>query len=160
MDKIALIAFITKAHRHTYAAPNEVRKRHLCEIPVSQGHTDHEYSEGDLRYHDSYAGSTWAPGREVVFYKEDPIWCMAYQGQNNSEYGEQFFQEQAFPFLKRALMNFEDGTPFRGPREFSEGDFKYTFEMHGDYDYFKGQERISYKGDSVFFQDVMGSLIR
>jgi hypothetical protein len=160
MNKITLIAFIAKAHRHTYAAPEEVRKRYLCETPVLRGHTDHEYSEGDLRYHDSYAGSTWAPGREVVFYKGSPVWCMAYQGQSNPEYDEQFFQVQAFPFLRSALMNFEDGSPFRGPREFSDGNFKYTFEMHGDCDYFKGQERIFYKGDSVFFQDVMGSLIR
>ena len=44
--------------------------------------------------------------------------------------------------------------------QFFDSDFKYTFEMEGDYDYFKGQERILYKGESVFFQDVMGSLIK
>lgn len=160
MDKKTLIAFIAKAHRHTYAAPNEIRKQYLCKTPVLQGHTDHEYSEGDLRYRDSYAGAAWAPGREVVFYKGEPVWCMAYQGQHNSEYGDAFYREQAFPFLKRALMNFDDSTPFRGPTEFSEGDFKYTFKMRGDYNYFKGQERIFYKGESVFFQDIMGSLIK
>ena len=57
-------------------------------------------------------------------------------------------------------MNFDENMPFRGPKEFSDGDFKYIFEMEGDYDYFKGQERILYKRKSVFFQDVMGSLIK
>jgi hypothetical protein len=156
MDKPTLLAFIAKAHRHTYAAPTKVRKQHLCEIPVLKGHTDHEFSEGDLRYHDSYAGSTWAPGREVVFHKENPIWCMTYQGQNNPEYGELFLQEQAFPFLKRALMSFDDGTPFRGPQEFSEGDFRYTFELDGDYEYFKGRKYLLSR--HYGFADQVGAL--
>ncbi len=85
MDKKTLLAFIAKAHKHTYAAPKDVRLQHKCEVPILEGHKDNEFSEGD---------------------------------------------------------------------------FKYTFEMEGDYDYFKGQERILYKGKSVFFQDVMGSLIK
>ena len=160
MDKTVLLAFIARAHRHTYAAPDEIGNMHLCKVPVLQGHTDHEYSEGDLKYHDSYAGTIWAPGREVVFYRGEPIWCMAYQGQHNSAYDDVFFQEQAFPFLKRALMSFDDNIPFRGPTEFCEDDFKYAFEMKGDYDYFKGQETLFYKGDRVFSQDIMGSLIK
>ena len=160
VDKKSLLVFIAKAHRHTYAAPEEIRIKYLCEYQVLHGHTDHEYSEGNFRYHDSYAGSTWAPGKEVVFYKDVPVWCMAYQGHTHPKHDEQFYQEQVFPFLKRALMKFEDDTPFRGPKEYSEDDFKYTFEIQGDYSYFKGQERIFYKDYVVFVQDVMGSLIR
>lgn len=58
-----------------------------------------------------------------------------------------FFQERAFLFLKKALMNFDDSMPFRGPKEFVDGDFKYTFEMNVDYSYFLGQECIFYKGE-------------
>lgn len=57
-------------------------------------------------------------------------------------------------------MNFNDDAPFRGPKEFLENDFKYIFEMKGDYDYFTGKEEIFYKNESVFFQDVMGELIK
>ena len=160
MDKKTLLNFIAKAHRHTYAAPKEVREQHECDLPIQKGHKDYQFVEGDLRYHDSYSGKQWAPGKEVVFFQEKPIWCMAYQGQHNAKYDDVFFEEQAFPFLKKALMNFDDNMPFRGPKEFSEGDFKYTFEMDGDYDYFKGQEKILYKGEKVFFQDIMGSLIK
>jgi hypothetical protein len=46
-------------------------------------------------------------------------------------------------------MNFDEHLPFRGPVEFSEGDFKYTFKMQGDYAYFIGQERIFSK-EKVF----------
>ena len=160
MNKQSLLKFIAKAHRHTYAAPEEVRKQHRCEIPILDGHKDYEFTEGDFSYKDSYAGSFWAPGREVVFFKGNPVWCMAYQGQHNPKYDNDFFQEQVFPFLKKALMNFDDNMPFRGPKEFSDGDLKYIFEMQGGYDYFKGVERIFYKGEQVFFQDVMGSVIK
>ncbi|MEA3430607.1 MAG: DUF5680 domain-containing protein [Nanoarchaeota archaeon] len=160
MEKEILLKFIAKAHRNTYAAPKEVQQKYKCEVSILKGHYDYDFSEGDLSYHDSYAGRSQAPGREVVFLKGKPIWAMAYQGQYNSKYADDFFQTRAFPFLKKALMNFDDDMPFRGPKEFIEGDFRYTFEMEGDYDYFKGQERIFYKGESVFFQDVMGSLIK
>jgi len=160
MDKKTLLDFIAKAHRNTYAAPKEIKSKHRCEVPILEGHKDYDFSEGDFSYHDSYAGSSWAPGREVVFFQGNPVWCMAYQGQHNAEYGDDFFQDQAFPFLKKALRNFGDDMPFRGPAEFSDGDFKYTFEMEGDYSYFKGKETIFFKGEVVFFQDVMGSLIK
>jgi len=32
--------------------------------------------------------------------------------------------------------------------------------MEGDYQYFKGQEKIFYQEEIVFTQDVMGSLIK
>ncbi|MFW5747154.1 MAG: DUF5680 domain-containing protein [Nanoarchaeota archaeon] len=160
MEKHTLLAFIAKAHRHTYAAPPQIREQHRCKIPILEGHKDFEFVDGDLKYHDSYAGSTWAPGKEVVFFRGKPIWCMAYQGQHDAEYDEAFFQEQAFPFLKKALMRADETMPFRGPLEFSEGDFTYVFEMDGDYQYFRGHEKVLYKGEVVFFQDVMGSEIR
>ena len=55
-------------------------------------------------------------------------------------------------------MNFKD-IPFRGLDGFKEGDFEYRFSFEGDYSYFVGREAVLYKGEEVFFQDVMGSLI-
>ena len=166
MDEKTLLAFIAKAHRNTYAAPTEVRKQHRCDTPILPGHKDYAFEEGDLSYHDSYAGSSWAPGREVVFHKGNPIWCMSYQGKDSPDTDEFFLDEEVFPFLKKALTNFDDSMPFRGPSrftspsKFNEGEFEYTFEMEGDYRYFKGRERITFRGEEVFFQDVMGSLIK
>ncbi|MCF7901436.1 DUF5680 domain-containing protein [Candidatus Woesearchaeota archaeon] len=160
MEKEKLLKIIAKAHKHTYAAPTEIREKHKCETPILDGHKDYEFIEEEFSYHDSYAGNYWAPGREVVFFQKKPIWCMSYQGQHNSNYDDEFFEKQAFIFLKKALMNFDENMPFRGPKEYSEGDFKYTFEIEGNYEYFKGQEKIFYKGEVVFFQDVMGTLIK
>jgi hypothetical protein len=160
MEKEKLLEFIALAHQNTYAAPKEIKLQNKCDIPILDGHIDYEFKKGDFSYHDSYAGSTWAPGREVIFLKGNPYWAMSYQGRHNEDFGEEFFQTKAFPFLKKALMNFDKNMPFRGPAEFTEGNFKYTFEMEGDYSYFTGQERIFYKDESVFFQDVMGTLIK
>ena len=160
VNKEELLGFIAEAHRNTYAAPKEVKLKHKCKAPILKGHKDYHYKRGDWEYHDSYAGSSWAPGREVVFHKGEPVWCMAYQGQHNEDYDDDFFQNEAFPFLKKALRNMDDSMPFRGPSQFEDGDFKYTFQLDGDYSYFKGRETIHHKGVEVFFQDVMGELIK
>jgi hypothetical protein len=160
ISKTKLIKFIAKAHKNTYAAPQEIRKKHKCKIPILKNHKDYHFKEGEFSYHDSYAGNTFAPGREVIFFKDEPIWAMAYQGQTISKYKEDFFEKKVFPFLKIALTNFDEKNPFRGPKEFIDGDFKYTFEMMGDYTYFTAKETVVYKKEIVFFQNVMGSIIK
>ena len=160
MEERQLLNFIAQAHKHTYAAPAEIRKLYRCTVPILEGHKEYDYSVGDFRYHDAYAGSYRAPWREIVFFQETPIWCMAYQGQHNPNHDESFFQEQAFPFLRRALMQTDDAMPFRGPSRYEEGYFIYTFEMQGDYRYFTGKEKIIYQGEVVFSQDIMGSIIQ
>jgi len=155
-----LLEFIARAHRNTYAAPKDVRKQHKLEKPFLPGHKCYYFKDGEFEYYDGYAGSDWAPGREVVLLKGKPVWAMSYQGRHNETYSTDFFQNEAFPFLKQALMNMDDSMPFRGPKEFNQGDFRYMFELRGDYQYFTGREAITHKGIEVFFQDVMGELIK
>jgi len=159
MNKTTLLKFIAKAHRNTYAGPKETKLKNKCKKSVLPEHTDYHFKEGDLEYHDSYTGTVFAPGREVVFLKKEPVWSMAYQGRSFDHYGTTFFKETLFPFLQRALRNFTDDMPFRGPSSFEEGDFKYTFKMKGDYEYFTGQEKVFFKGELAFLQDVIGSKV-
>ena len=162
-DKIKtaeLLGFIAKAHRNTYAAPPEVRKKHKLETPFLPGHKCYHFKDGEWEYFDGYAGSEWAPGREVILLNGKPIWAMSYQGKHNPAYSGDFFQNEAFQFLKRALMNMDDSMLFRGPKEFVDGEFRYAFELKGDYQYFTGRESITHKGIEVFFQDIMGELIK
>jgi len=92
--KDELLSFIAKAHRNTYAAPKVVKKRYRCN-PVLEGHKDHHFIDGDWAYHDSYAGWSWPPGREVVFFKGKPVWCMSYQGKASEGLEKAFIDEQA-----------------------------------------------------------------
>jgi hypothetical protein len=75
-----------------------VRKKHRCAVPILEGHKDYEFREGDLLYYDSYAGKNWAPGREVVFLKGVPVWCMAYQGSIMRSLMMLFFRSEHFFF--------------------------------------------------------------
>jgi len=159
LDKNSLLKFITFAHKNTYAAPQEIKFKYKCKTPILEGHRDYDLIDGDWRYHDSYAGIHWAPGREVVFFKEQPVWCMSYQGQTADGLTDNFI-EKLFEFLKSVMRNIDEKAPFRGPKSFKDKDFEYSFVMKGDYKYFIGRESIIYKSKIVFFQDVIGELIK
>lgn len=158
-DKGSLLEFMTKAHKNTYAAPQEIKSKYKCKTPILEGHRDYDLVEGDWRYHDSFAGIHWAPGREVIFFKGQPVWCMSYQGQTLEGLSDDFI-EKTFKFLKSAMRNIDEQMPFRGPKLFKEKNFEYSFVMKGDYQYFNGRESIKYRGKEIFFQDVLGGLVK
>ena len=160
MEKEPLLEFILKAHQHTYAAPKDIKRIHKCETPTLPGHKDYHYTDKDWAYHDSYAGKTWAPGREVVFFRNKPVWCMSYQGRHDPTIPDTTYQEIIFPFLQKALRQTTPEMPFRGPEHFEEEHLTYTFHMEGNYTYFTGKETITYKGITIFFQHIMGELIQ
>ena len=69
-----VIPFLIKAKRNCYAAGM---------IPVSstrKNSKDLHYSEGDLRYLDSYFGAERFLGQEVVWKKNREVWGMNYYG--------------------------------------------------------------------------------
>jgi hypothetical protein len=159
MDKESLLEFITKAHRNTYAAPKEIKLKYRCKTPLIEGHKEYDFIDGDWRYHDTYAGTEWAPGSEVVLYKGQPVWRMSYQGQTVNSLSEEFVEEM-FGFLKEALRNVDEHMPFRGPALFARGDFIYKFAIKGDYRYFTGRESVTYKDKELLFQDVIGAMVK
>lgn len=160
MEPKDLLAFIHKAHKCTYAAPKEVKEKYKLIPPRRPGYKEFCFLDGDWEYHDSYSGSEMAPGEETVSFQGKPVWSMSYRGKGVEGVTYDFLKEEIFPFLKKTLMNISEDLPFRGPREFVEGDFKYTFEFEGDYSYFRGREAVLYQGNEVFFQDIIGSLIK
>lgn len=157
-DKKSALEFLAKAHRNTYAAPKEIKLKHRI-LDLIEGHKCYYFTDGDWEYYDMYAGSTWAPGREVILYKKIPEWAMSYQGQTTKEAKNN--EDLVFEFLKRALRNCPEDMPFRGPKFFKGDVFKYTFDIKGDYDYFTGRESIQLikTGQELFFQNVMGERI-
>jgi hypothetical protein len=168
VNKESLLEFIANAHKNTFAAPEEIRKVYRLQTPKIPGHKEYLYKEIDKQtgeewvYHDSYCpGRLTAPGREVVFYKEVPVWFMAYQGGMTHEFTPEL-KEETMRVLKKALLNPEPSRPFRGPPRLEEGNFIYTFSMFsiiGAYDSFLGVESILHKATEVFRQNIMGQLI-
>lgn len=87
------------------------------------GFIDYVFIDGDWRYHDSYTGRRFPPRKEVIFFRNIPVWCMSYQGKisDNLDEGE---VDLVYSFLKKALRKTERRTPFWDPARFSEGDIE------------------------------------
>jgi len=153
-DLNQLAKFLVRAKTQTYAGDGK-------EITAQRpGFTELEFKEGDFEYRDSYSGFFQAPGQEVVRYKGNPIWTMAYSGGMEKKYhGNTDFALKTFSFLKQALSRVEEIKPYRGHDDLKEGDFEYINKVEGDIANFRGQEQILYKGEKVFVQDYIGGLI-
>lgn len=146
--------FLYEANKNGYGSDGK-------EVPAQRpGFTELEYISGDWKMHDSYAGHYFAPGQEVVYYKDEPVWAMAYAGGMKFKYhGNDDITHESFVFLKKALMAMDLAKPFRGPEKFEEGEFKYASTVTGDTKDFIGNEKI-YKDDNlVFEQNFIGGVI-
>ena len=133
--------FIHNASKKTYASGDEnLRKKN------DDGSTTIVYEEGDYRYHDNYFGGEPYGGREVVFHKGKPLWMMVYYGW----VVEGIDSDEVYGILTKALSNSALDMPYRGPKEYIDGDLKYVNNMEGDVENFKGEEKIL-KGDTLLY---------
>lgn len=126
------------------------------------GFFEYEYREGDFSYKDRFTGFFTSAGMEVVWYKGKPVWIQGYGGGMTEEYREnEDFANETFTFLQKTLSRGEKLESFqpRGPKSFTEGDWKYQCEWKGDIAEFKGEERIFYKGKHVFTHYFFGGFL-
>ena len=63
-------------------------------------------------------------------------------------------------FLKEALLHVPADKPFRGPEEYSNGDYTYKCSIEGDYEWFLGQEMITFRGEQIYECCFHGGLIK
>lgn len=127
---------------------------------LRKGFKELEYKDGDWYYRDSYTGFFRSGGQEVVYYKDTPIFIVSYCGGMTEDYIYNLsFTNETFSFLKKALSQKEDSFTPRGPGRFQSGDFEYTANWNGNIENFKGEEKISYKGNIVFTHDFFGGII-
>lgn len=119
-----------------------------------------QYRKGDWLFHDSYAGHYFAPGQEIVYYKNQPIWAMAYAGGMKFEYhGDEKLTHETIEFLKKALMEMDPTKPFRGPEKFEDGEWQYISTVSGNTNDFVGNEKIYHQDKLVFEQNFIGGVI-
>jgi hypothetical protein len=149
-----LYDFINRAGKATYAGGGERKK-----VPERKGFIELEHEEGNLHYLDSYTGYFRSRGTEVVREGGIPIWSSMYGG--GMVEGREELAGQTFDFLKKAMSADEEGfNSFRGPHNFSDGDWEYTYEQEGDIEEFYGYEEIQYKGEKVFWHRIIGGTIQ
>src|SRR3989344_741409 len=160
--------FIVDAKKSCYAGKGK-------EIILPDGSKLLTFQKGNFYYEDNYAYYYQAPGRELAKWKNENgqrIWQMAYSGGMLNKDGmadinnkDEKLTKETFSFLKEALSNVPREIPFRGPRFFERGRFKY---YHHDIISYaennliraKGGEQIDVKGRrNVFSQDWVAEVI-
>ncbi|MEK7459540.1 MAG: DUF5680 domain-containing protein [Patescibacteria group bacterium] len=128
-----------------------------------EGFRELEYKDGDFYYKDSFGGHRQSWGREVVWYKDKPVWSQLYGGGMEKKYqNDKKFTHETFDFLKKAMSAGEKKEMFqpRGPTEYIEGDWKYEARWTGNIERFLGHEDILYKSEVVFTHDFFGGFYR
>jgi hypothetical protein len=137
-----LNAFLREANLNTYANENVEKASSL-----RPGSRDYHFEKGDLVFHDTFFGATKFMGEEIIYKNGKAAWGMNYYGFTlNEEISENLFDA----ILRPALMSGSgDNLPVRGPKEFVNGEWKYTFKTEGNLKNFTGVEEISRNGEVV-----------
>lgn len=149
-----LYNFLVDAKKQTYANVN-VKKM----LSSRKGSFDYEYSNDKMTYHDTYFGGTKFMGEEIIYSSDEtPIWGMNYYGVTLNE---DLSEEAIDNALRPALMKVGVDTilPVRGPKEYNNNGYKYTFEVHGNLDYFDGIETIYKNDEKVYVLKCHGGMI-
>lgn len=134
----SIVNFLVRAKKATYAGKGS-------ESQATRPHShDLIYSENNLKYIDTYLGSSYFAGEEALWLDDQPFWAMNYVGRVVNDGFES-------NFLKECLLKVPIEMPFRGPRENRKGDLLYTCEVIGDFKWFSGKEMI-FKGDVKVYE--------
>lgn len=153
LNRRGLTEFIDRAGKATYAGDGKYENK-----PQRPDFFELVYREGDWEYRDSYTGHSRSGGQEVVKKGGKPVWWSGYGG--GMVQGKEDLSDKAFKFLKKALSQEEKGfDSLRGPHQFLDGDWKYTYTQEGNVSDFYGYEEIYYKGKKVFWHRAVGGIL-
>jgi hypothetical protein len=144
INKKKLCQFLVKAKRATYASGNS-----SIETKEKDKSTTLVFEEGEYKYHDNYFGGEPYGGREIVFYKNDPIYIMTYYGSVNEKISD---FDAVYKFLQKALSLISKDYPFRGPKELKEDDLIYRNSNTGELDDFEGTESIRTSNGQLLYK--------
>lgn len=141
--------FLVKAKKATYASGTDAEE-------LGESSKKFVFQEGDFRYQDIYFGSDSFIGEEIVWKDETPVWGMNYFGRTVSD---KVSSDEVYRFLRKAMRKVSEEQPFRGPKEFEQGDFRYTTTVEGEVNSFHGVEEIFYKYNKVYVLRYHGGMI-
>lgn len=150
MNKEALRQFLIDSNNAGYAGGEE--KKWTKE---PDGSTTIPFEKGSWRSHDNFFGGEPYGGRTVVFCEGKPYWMMVYYGfveegiETNPIYG----------VLRNALKQMPEDYPYRGPKEYREGEFTYTNNWDGEVNRFSGEERITRGEKLIYKANYIGGLV-
>ena len=151
IDLKKLRQFLIDGNKSTYAA-GDTAKRTI----ESDKSTTMIFESGDWKLHDNYFGGEPYGGREVVFFQDQPVYMMVYYGLVDESVTD---FKAVYGFLQKSLLLMPENHPYRGPREYTEGDFEYKNSYIGEIDYFSGEEIIYQNDQEIYRAKYIGGLV-
>jgi len=151
IDRQQLRTFLVKAKTSTYASGDETNQ-----AITNDGSTTLLYTEWDWTYHDNYFGGEPYGWREVVLYKNKPVYIMVYYWcaqENISDF------KNIYTFLQHALTLIPEDHPYRGPQTYNENNLSYTNNFTGEIDNFSGEEIITQDGKEIYSAKYIGGFV-
>lgn len=150
MNIKALKQFLIDSNNAGYASGEEKKW-----IKESDGSTTIPFQKGEWRSHDNFFGGEPYGGRLIVFYKDKPIWIMVYYG-----YVIQGIDANpVYAILRNALRQMPPEAPFRGPKEYRDGDLTYVNSWHGTIEHYSGKEQITMGEKILYKANYRGGLV-
>lgn len=105
---------------------------------------------------DNYVGGEPYSGMTKIFFKNSVVWSMVYYGAVDKKVNG---IKKVYEFLMKSLLRMPMNYPYRGPKEFIEGNWRYSNEWEGEIDEFNGEEKIYLKSEMVFWTKYIGGLV-
>lgn len=124
-------------------------------IKEPDGSTTIPFKKGPFKSHDNYFGGEPYGGRTVVFFENKPVWIMVYYGKVE----EGIEPKSVYGILRNALAQMPEEAPFRGPKEYKEGEYVYSNSWQGEVDNFSGEEHITKSGTLIYKANYMGGVV-
>ena len=151
MDIKKLSKFLIDSNKAGYAAGDSAKV-----IKNKDASSTIKYQDGDWKFHDNYFGGEPYGGREVIFFKNKPVWIMTYYGWVDKNVND---INIVYKFLQKALMDMPKKHPYRGPKMVKEGNLVYTNNWQGNIKRFKGEENIKKDEKEYYKAYYMGGLV-
>lgn len=152
IDLNELSRFLVKAKKSTYAAGDAAKK-----IVGADKSTTLVFEDGDWKYHDNYFGGEPYGGREVVFFRNLPVYMMVYYGWVIEGVAD---VQAVYKTLQGALTLIPEDKPFRGPKKYNLDGAEYVNVFEGEIDNFFGEEIIkSAEGKEIYKAKYVGGLV-
>lgn len=150
MDIAKLQQFIIRAKKATYACGGENQAKIF-----SDGTKEYTFKKDGFIYIDRYKGHEKFRGKEGVLENGKLVWQMEYQG---NVLNGKMPTDDIYIFLRKALRQAPADKPFRGPKEFCDGEYRYINIVNGDIEKFFGHEQIYYREELVYELDYTGGI--
>lgn len=113
------------------------------------------FEEGRWSMHDNFFGGEPYGGRQVVFYKGEPVWLCVYYGRvTNTEPAPEIYD-----FLRDSLANPDEASLHRGPSSYKKNEMRYKNKSKGNVDNFSGHEVITRDSVQIYEATYLGGLI-